>query len=179
MNYRSISTTPITEKPPVIDKLNPKIIILSGKVDSGKTSTLTRWVDTWQTLGLQIGGVLTAAVMDRDKKIGYDLIDINSGNEYPLVRSKPFDQSWQMGRFFFDKTGFNLLHDKISRQCAKDLYILDEIGPLEMIKKQGLYAIFIHLLQQHSSSLLLVVRESTVQAVCAFIEHHDNSTMLI
>ncbi len=149
------------------------IYLLSGAINSGKTTTLQRWIQQWQADNIKVFGVVAPAIFENNKKVGFDLIDIETKIIYSLIRSVPFANDWQMGRFHFDLNGFERLTDKIIRNSG-DFLILDEIGPLELKYQSGLCRLFLHFLTQTSLTMLIVVRESEVELLKNFIDRHQN-----
>jgi nucleoside-triphosphatase THEP1 len=142
--------------------------ILTGAKNAGKTTTLVSWIDGWRAQGFSLSGVYTRTVFEDENHIGYDLIDISSGTSYPAIRTSPFKNSWQQGSFFFDVDCFDALVQRIGAGTPTDLFILDEIGPLEFRHHAGLYPL-LHRSLQSGQPLLLVVRDAYLEELSVFL----------
>jgi len=135
-----------------------ELFLLTGERNSGKSSTLQRWIAEWHRAGLRIGGVLATGVVAEGEKCGFDLVNVASGVVYPVVRRRPFAMSYQHCGYYFDVDGFQRLTDAISDAACPDLLVLDELGPLELGRQRGLFDLFRHFLVNSRVPMLAVVR---------------------
>ncbi len=145
---------------PALSKSEKRIYIFTGAVNEGKTSLIAKWLDAWRREGVPVSGILSEGVFDGEAKIGYDLVDIAQGKRHPLIRRRPFSDSWHLGGYFFDRVGFSALAESVYPGSASELFILDEVGPLELQRKQGFYELLKKMVVHRRQSLLIVVRES-------------------
>ncbi len=137
------------------------IYIFTDEIQSGKTTRLMKWVKN-----RKVGGILSP-----DQNGLRMLYDISTGKifSFQLPGSQPNAQN--IGRFYFKRETFDLAR-RLLLQAANqslDWIVVDEVGPLEL---QGLgfepaVSQLIELQKDESTqwNLLLVVRESLVQAV--------------
>lgn len=182
-NRAALRLLTVEDGRPGIDAGINAIYLLSGAVNSGKTTTLRRWMEEWRAEGVVVQGILSQAILDGGRKSGYDLMDLASGVTHPLIRSSPFANCWQMGEYYFHADGFTALAGAIQRHCQDEirrleksehgqtpyLLVLDEIGPLELRCKKGLYDLLVYALQQRYASVLLVVRDGEVTRATSLI----------
>jgi len=126
------------------------IFILSGPVQSGKTTALIAWAEKRN----DVYGILTPVVngkrmfMDVFTKVQFDMEAM--GEEEPLA----------VGRFSFSQKNFDKAIRIIRTALQHDGWlIIDEVGPLEL-RGLGFHDILKEVLAQRTAKLLLVVREN-------------------
>jgi len=145
------------------------LIILTGKKHTGKTEAVTKLTRTLTEHEFKVCGFVSKAVFEGQERIGYDDIDLTTGDRFPLLRKQPLagvrDQighSDHLGRnrtqnehvSFGERTGQYVLLAEGKRRARKALRrdpncsirILDEIGPLEVRKKGGFWSDFLKIL---------------------------------
>lgn len=142
-----------------------KIYILTGDINSGKSSVLAKWVDEYREEGRLIGGVLAPAHWFKGEKVYYDAIDIETGKRHIFASTKPISEAETFERFWVSKKGKQMAERAITK--IKDNYdvgIVDEIGPMELEGK-GLIRAFKIVLSHPPQKLIIAVRESLVDDV--------------
>ena len=139
--------------------MDRRMVILTGRKRTGKTTVLTNWMDN----NPAAGGILTP-----DKSGQRVIVHYPDKKIFPLQTDLIGDETIHIGRFYFSKKSFELANKLLLEDInSPDLIwvVFDEIGPLELNEK-GLYSSFIRALQQtHTSNILLVVREGLVREV--------------
>jgi nucleoside-triphosphatase THEP1 len=119
--------------------IKPGLVIITGKRGSGKTLWCLELVKQTHFLGLNPSGLVSPAILECDQKVGIDLLDLTSGQRQHLAYrtvDAPGDlqnPNWQMISGTLDWG--NSILESIDL-C--DLFILDEIGPLELEQGIGL-----------------------------------------
>jgi nucleoside-triphosphatase THEP1 len=141
--------------------------ILTGGKNAGKTTTLLAWIDVWRAQGFALSGVFTRTCFDGDRHIGYDVVEIASGIVHPVIRREPFARSLKQGEFHFDEDGFRAINVALMEAPSPDLFILDEIGPLELNQHTGFFPT-LNCFLGRELPLLLVTRESYLSEFAAF-----------
>lgn len=133
-----------------------RVIILTGPVQSGKTTALQQWIGK-----KNVGGFLTPVIEGKRQVL---MLPEKLG--IPFEAEKASKESISVGRFNLLKSTFDQMNQHIQEQSSQlfDYVIVDEIGPLEL-SEEGLYSGLIHLLNNSRIPLLLVVRENLVQQV--------------
>lgn len=119
-----------------------------------------------RVLGMDVRGLASPAVMDGDKKIGIDLLDLASGERRRLAFRKgetggnlAMTTDWQM----MAKT-LEWGNALLARLQPCDLFILDELGPLEFQNGVGLTAGLDFVDAHRGFPLFVVVRPSLLDA---------------
>jgi molybdopterin-guanine dinucleotide biosynthesis protein A/nucleoside-triphosphatase THEP1 len=132
------------------------IYILSQPIQTGKTSLLSAWCNTLDS----VGGILTPDV--NSKRMVYDL---SAKQTYPFQLNDD-EEGIRIGRFTFSEQGFTTAQTLIERsiQNSKTWTIIDEVGRLEINQQQGLEptvskAIAWFKQHQGEQNLLLVIRD--------------------
>jgi molybdopterin-guanine dinucleotide biosynthesis protein A/nucleoside-triphosphatase THEP1 len=146
------------------------IYILSQPIQSGKTTLLLQWLKTQQ----RVGGFLTPDI-DGSRK----LLDLTT-HTYHTLQLTEQEEGIKIGRFVFDRNGFakarQLLTESIQRN--DEWVIVDEIGRLELDRKEGLepeLSVVIDYFRTHhtQTKLLLVVRDYLLEDVKKHYQIHD------
>jgi nucleoside-triphosphatase THEP1 len=131
-----------------------EIYILTGEINSGKTSLLKEAVSKKENyLGI-------LQVMVNKKRLLYN---ISTKSYYDLEVEEKNDSTFSIGRFHFAKSVFFKAHDEILSQVQHhhDLIIIDEVGPLEL-QNSGHYDLIRLLLKLNVTKKLLFVTRSSL-----------------
>jgi nucleoside-triphosphatase THEP1 len=143
-----------------------RIFILTGPVNSGKSTFLSRIISALQTAQIRVGGFIAEKHFSENQGYSYLLRDVQSGKSVPLSSQK-FTEGWiTMGKFYFNPGAIALWSDLLSglKNKSVDLIVIDEIGPFEL--KDLLWAGAIsYLLASTDLPMIWVVRTSLVEAV--------------
>ena len=136
-----------------------EIIIVTGKINSGKSTYLQKLAAEEKALGNVITGIIARGIYEGGKKVGYDIIDIADGGSLPLARTIPFaDSEIQSGKYYFSQAAFAFAENVLLRFKPNGVVFLDEAGPLELAGK-GYADCLKVLLQAKISKLYIVVRK--------------------
>ncbi len=148
------------------------ITILTGPVHSGKTTFLRDIVKSLQTHGTRPGGFLSVAAGDRRKPAGYDLLDAGDGETIPFIRltGKPeWQQIGKRRRHFLLPEGLAAAERKIIDWQGSDLFVVDEVGPLELAGR-GLWPALKNVLFPPATEYILVAREKILEDLKSKLE---------
>lgn len=143
------------------------VIMLCGAKGTGKTTCLRAQVAIARDLGRPAGGIAAPAVFEDGRRIGYDLLDLQSGGRFPLARlAAGNDSGIVVG-------AYRLEPDAVAHGIAAiigairqglDLVVIDEIGPLELQGEGWAPALEIALAEcGPRQELILTVRPSVVE----------------
>jgi nucleoside-triphosphatase THEP1 len=144
-----------------------KVIILTGEIQTGKTTLL-------QQFCLQrndVAGILTPVVNGR--RMFYSI----SEKQFFEMEAQVDEEQLAIGRYLFSAAAFtkacNHLYTDSKRPGIKYL-IIDEIGPLETRKQQGLYRSLKEITAtSFNYTLIIVVRQSLVEEAVKFFGLSD------
>jgi len=109
------------------------LALLVGDRHSGKTSTCRRLVESARARGQTVGGILAPAVYEGGRCIGYEVVDLATGQSTRLATTAGSGLE-QTGRFHFLAEGLTLGRAALERtiEPAPQLVIVDEVGQLEL-----------------------------------------------
>jgi nucleoside-triphosphatase THEP1 len=134
------------------------LLILTGRVHSGKTTRLRQLVSDWRTRGIALDGYLSPAVFESGRRLGYDWLDLETGLCEPFLRRRG-EADWErVGPYFFIPPTMEKAKRKIRTHDRRNLLIVDEIGPLE-IRGGGVWPALAGILAAPLLCCLVVVRE--------------------
>ncbi len=142
------------------------VCLLTGPRGSGKTSFLLALADALRGRGVSPRGIAAPVVYEGNERIGYDLLDLGTGERVALARTNASPGAIRSGPFVFIPAGIAFGEQALSSAAAQDpgVIAVDEIGPLELEGK-GWSAALSALLSANGGVLLLVVRPGLIQEV--------------
>jgi nucleoside-triphosphatase THEP1 len=145
------------------------IFVLTGPIHSGKTTLLERVVHEFRKSKVKVDGFLSKALREGQEVTGYDLFDLREGSSIPLLRTTG-EKEWQrVGSYFFLPSGLDKAKRIILRSKNADLFVVDEIGPLELSGK-GFWPALKQALFPPQAAYLIVVREKILEEFLGILE---------
>ena len=137
----------------------PKVIILTGPVHSGKTTSLQELIAQYPD---RFAGIL-APVIDRQRY----LLDISTGEQQCLECPVDEQDKLPVGPYVFSQTVFRWARQRLAGQAGAfpgRWLIIDEVGKLEL-KNQGLAPTAIEVIRQTPNDMIVVVRDTLLSCV--------------
>jgi len=132
------------------------VVLVTGAVGSGKTTSVTRLAQDLARHGVPVGGIVAPRVVRDGVTIGYDVMDLATGRAIPLASERP--PGVPAGRFFLAEPGRRFAHEAILRGVTEaEVVCIDEIGPAELAGSGHAAAVGIAL--SSAKPLVLVVRD--------------------
>jgi nucleoside-triphosphatase THEP1 len=144
-------------------------VILTGRTGSGKTTLARAVIERLQLRGMRVGGILAPGLLDDDRRTGFDIIDLTTGDRTALAREQRQTEGRhaRWSRFAFRPDGLTLGQRALGPAAwACDVIVVDEVGPFEL-SGGGWAPALDRLTREYGGILLLVARESIVDAVRA------------
>jgi iron complex transport system ATP-binding protein len=114
-------------------------LLITGLSGGGKSTWCARLAGHARKQGFSVRGVLSPAVFEDGRKVAIDMIDLATGERRRLanLRNKTparlMTTQWQ-----FDPDAIAWGNDVLSAAATGDLVIVDELGPLEFVRHEGL-----------------------------------------
>jgi nucleoside-triphosphatase THEP1 len=137
------------------------IYVLTGKIQSGKTTALLKWSANKN----DVFGILSPVI---DGKRFF--MDAHSRNKFKMEADEIEKEIFSIGRFNFSKAAFEKAIKVIRQSINKNGWlVIDEIGPLEL-RKEGFYNVVKEVFKDHSSQLLFIARDGLVEKVKELFE---------
>jgi nucleoside-triphosphatase THEP1 len=122
-----------------------------------------RLFDHASTLGIRVGGLVSPSVFENGKKVGIHLVDLSTGERRPLAYHRGSSQGdllttdWQM-----DAETLEWGNSMLEKNLDCDLFILDELGPLEFSHGVGLVAGFEIIEARRDLPIFVSIRSSLI-----------------
>lgn len=117
------------------------IFIISGEIDSGKTRLCLTTSETFKDLGWRVCGIASPGIFHDGHKIAIDAQDLQSGEQRRLAELQSSDATMsgpQTKRWAFSEETLAWSDSLYSHLSDCDLMIVDELGPLEFDRSEGL-----------------------------------------
>lgn len=131
------------------------ILLVSGWRRVGKTTLLLAVRQAALAAGLSVGGLLSVARFEDGAKTGIDVMDAATGDTLPLA-TVGTGGAVSTGRFTFDPAALEAGLAFAGRGQAADVFLVDELGPLELVRGEG-WAEIIPLIRRRAFGVALVV----------------------
>lgn len=146
-------------------KLSGKVIILTGKIGEGKTTTILKIVGNLKAKNIPVSGVYTPRIMENGLTTGYDIVEIESNLRTPFLRQGEEDGYARIGRFNILPQGLNNGVAVLTRSLNEKnrIVVIDEVGKLELEGKG--WSEPLNGLLQTTPVLLFAIRDSFAQQV--------------
>ncbi len=151
-----------------MDKLkHGKLIILTGPRGAGKTTLIGQLILTLQKQGVNLTGLTSPAVFEGDQKTGIAAVNLATGEtrqlavydpkpEDPAAKHKPLNWS-------FDPAVIDWGNQVLSNVVPTEVLVVDEIGPLELLRGQGWSAALLALDSRRYDLAIMVMRSELLE----------------
>lgn len=115
-------------------------VLVYGSIGSGKTLTCLSLVEKLRFKGVTVGGLISIRSYNNGELVGYDGLDVSSGEMKPLARlgnDMPQTGWFNFGglKYLFSIQGFNWANDVLIRTVESKsptrIVFIDEFGRLE------------------------------------------------
>jgi nucleoside-triphosphatase THEP1 len=139
------------------------LTLLCAASGMGKTTFLRDQVSRLAAQGRTVGGVVSPAVFEQGRRVGYDLLDLRSDDRRPLARVDGAD-ALSVGRYRFVEAALRAGNDAIVQAAGDglDIIVIDEVGPLEMRGEGWTPAIEFVLQARHPGQQLIMTVRPTL-----------------
>ncbi len=146
-----------------------RVIIITGAVGCGKTSFVGEAAHLLKSEGLSVDGVIAPVVYEAEKRKGYLVRDLRSGEERILARTTPFNTSLRQGPFYFAEESFRWVEQLFNRRFGSQVLILDEVGILEL-RRKGYYRLLESILRHYEGCFIIIARRSILEELIALFK---------
>ncbi|MFH1560210.1 MAG: nucleoside-triphosphatase [Chloroflexota bacterium] len=149
--------------------------LLTGQPGSGKTGWCYEYVNWLRSFGVSVGGVLSPGVHEAGTRIGFDLVDLLTGDEIVFAREKgkAHFEGVPVGAYTISDEGLAFGLNAIERAVHKpcDLVVIDEVGHLELDDGGLMPAVSVAWMSPVNT--LIVVRSSLQDEVLSYFEQKE------
>jgi nucleoside-triphosphatase len=156
-----------------MDMTIPLLWALTGPRGAGKTTFCRTLAERARAAGWDVAGLLSPGVFEDGVKTGILAQALRTGETHPLARVHPppggasevEGRSPQLafGNWLFDAAAFTWGNQVLEASLPCDLLIVDELGPLELVRGEGWTSALAVLRQPRYRVGLVVVRPELVE----------------
>jgi nucleoside-triphosphatase THEP1 len=159
INYAEARLSEIRPKP----DSKQKIHVVTGKIESGKTTLISKLVTKLQTEKISVSGIYSKRIVENYMTTGYNVVKISNYESVKFLRTKGSRDQQRIGKFYIYDEG--LLAGKEELLLNKtQIKVIDEIGKLELEGKGWCESLY-QIIEDSDSNLLLSVREEVLNEV--------------
>ena len=145
-----------------------RIFGLVGKRGSGKTALMIELVKAFREGGLTVEGVLSPGIFEDNKKIAVEIVDLKSDSSRLIAKLAGIEQTGlRYGDWSFFQEAIDWANQQLSAVQNPDVFILDELGPLELDVGIGLQVGLDVLKHGHFDLGILTARPKCIDALNA------------
>lgn len=120
-------------------KHTPQLILVTGLSGTGKTTWCLRLAKIANENGFSVAGILSPGIFEGNRKLGIGVKDLFSWEERQLARLRENeDAELATPRWVFDPAVLDWANQRLGNTPNTDLLIIDELGPLEFLRGEGL-----------------------------------------
>lgn len=144
--------------------MTSRTIILTGPPEIGKTTICRKTAELARAQNCGVAGIVTVTALGDAPTVRRWVEDLHTGERTPLAEQRAVADGSSSGRWLFDYGGLVWGAARLRNIDACDLLIIDEIGPLELLRREGWYEAAVELLHSNVYRIgLVVVRPSLVE----------------
>ncbi len=140
--------------------LEGKLWIITGEIGAGKTILCAQMIQAFETLGWQISGLRSPAIMQAGQKTGIAVENLATKEQRQLAWQTAIPHA--LGdvpvHWTFDPQVLDWGNQVFRHVVPTDLLVVDEIGPLEMKRGEGWVNALYALDSRQYRQALLVMR---------------------
>lgn len=140
-----------------------KVYIVTGKIESGKTTFIRDLVKKLQSEKISVSGVYSTRILENGITTGYNVVTISTGQTEKFLSITGESDQERIGKFYIFQKGLETGKAEIL-QYKSQLIVIDETGKLELEGK-GWADSLNQLINIPNFNLLLSVREEVVNEV--------------
>lgn len=151
-----------------MDVTTPPLWVLTGGRGIGKTTQCRALVEQARATGWDVAGLLSPAIFENGVKTGILAQDLRTNESRTLAmlttQSPITNYHLPLGQWLFDPTAIAWGNQILQSRPPCDLFIVDEIGPLELLRGEGWVNAFDALHQVRYRLGVVVIRPECIDA---------------
>lgn len=114
-----------------------KVLVIGGGSGCGKTTLCARVAVLARAQGLAVAGVITHPRYAHSHKVGLDVEDLRTGARRPLAERTACADGPSTGAWRFHAAGLAFGARALAQATPCDILVVDELGPLELVRGEG------------------------------------------
>ena len=113
-------------------------ILITGPPRCGKSTLISKLIDYYRMKNYIIRGFLTPEVRKKGNRIGFDIVDIFSGEKARLARAGNNKTRYKVGKYkvFLEEFEEIITNMNLNKRDKSDLIFIDEIGKMELFSQK-------------------------------------------
>jgi nucleoside-triphosphatase THEP1 len=139
----------------------PLITVVTGDRGEGKTTWLKNRVEELKGSGMKVAGFIAEGIHRAEgERIGYRIVNINTGEKSDFCMLEGPDEWERVGRFRINPEGLAAGYRWMSQEevAGAGLIVIDELGPLELAGK-GWAPLIERILREQPKPMIWTVRK--------------------
>lgn len=141
-------------------KFTPKIVLVVGRKNSGKTTYLQQVLRRARQCGLKVGGILSPGKWEKNTQKEYSIVDVRTGRQIRLAwLANGQSSSIRAGAYAFSRRAFQVANQVLRESRNAEVVVVDEYGLLEK-NGSGFRPALKYLLENYSGILFIALRPS-------------------
>jgi iron complex transport system ATP-binding protein len=119
----------------------PQLILVTGLSGVGKTTWCTRLIELARSAGYSVSGLLSPSLFRDGRKVGIEIVNLANSDHRQLATLREDDSARvRTPRWAFNPDALTWANQVLADGDESDLLVIDELGPLEFIRGEGLTA---------------------------------------
>jgi len=112
-----------------------QILILTGDLHAGKTTTVKKLIENLQKKGYSVKGIISSGEFQDNRRSSFELQNIVTGENLPLASNEKQVGWSRFRRYWFNPEAIEKGNEMIQAACRSnpDVLIIDEVGPMELL----------------------------------------------
>jgi nucleoside-triphosphatase THEP1 len=144
----------------MLDVLDCRVVLITGERQVGKSTALYKAVTGLRDASLRVSGLLTSRTGPHDLQV----TELHTGAGYALTDPFTDTHTAPTRNFAMNAEAMRRSSEAMTTGFPTDVFILDELGPLELVHHQGWVDVFRLLHQKTYQLAYLVVRPDLLGA---------------
>ncbi len=150
--------------------------LLTAEIGAGKTTFCAALAEQARAAGWDVAGILCPPVFENGIKTGIRAQNLRTKESRPLAVAASFDLrpstfDLSLGNWFFDPAVIAWGNEILAAAPPCDLFLVDELGPLELMRGEGWFHAIEALRGQNYQVGVAVVRPSLLQTAQSLFPH--------
>ncbi len=139
----------------------PQLLLLTGLKGFGKTTWCLKLKQLADDEGIAVSGIISPGIYTGERKTGIEILDLSSGKKRVFAElNTGRAQRLSTPRWSFDADSVAWANKILENKSESDLLIIDELGPLELLRGKGFVAGLARIDSKQFRVAIVVIRSS-------------------